>query len=639
MECPMCFDLYSQNKVARNLLCGHTYCSMCLEQIFNINKRIECPLCRTKHEPHVKPHLLSKNYVAMDLASKHLEVQKKFDLCPIHTKLPLQFFCEDDQSNMCTECIAEHYGHKFFKYEHSVSLQQNRLGKIQSKLKFQFDILEKQVKGFDNSKEQLQLENVKLMQQLDEQFDRLIKKIELRKQELLDQLLKIFTTECEQIDQELAFNQSLLTNMASLTAKLDQKQIELKGIKALKNNDLIKEIDDLEEQVDRDVAQQKQLKISEIKKLPKLVFDLKLINDISKFGQFKKDISNPQICFFGDKHKILIYNIENNEWTYKQMPNNTLEYNYYAAAVSLPSGDIIITGGGVSRNTMSISPSKGFQSQALKSMYFPRKEHACVYLDGFVYAIGGYDGSAKQMLSCCEKYSLVSDEWKIIDPLQKQKCAFAAAAAINKFIYVFGGFDGRERLNTIERYSVKDNQWKVLDVKFKQGFSNAAAISQDDNKIFILGGGSNQGFSYDLQVYDVKEQIVKTLSKMNEGRDLRNKLVIHDNHLFACGGNNYSVEKYSLSQQTWMNLRSYDSLVQDNLDSWCSALTFEINSSNTISNLLKHNQQKQQQYQKYKFEEQAPFGNDSFNQDAQSEEFEDLEDYAYNEQDEGLFQF
>jgi len=23
-------------------------------------------------------------------------------------------------------------------------------------------------------------------------------------------------------------------------------------------------------------------------------------------------------------------------------------------------------------------------------MYFHRKEHACVYLDGFVYAIGGY---------------------------------------------------------------------------------------------------------------------------------------------------------------------------------------------------------------------------------------------------------
>ena len=41
---------------------------------------------------------------------------------------------------------------------------------------------------------------------------------------------------------------------------------------------------------------------------------------------------------------------------------------------------------------------------------------------------------------------------------------------------------------------------------------------------------------------------MKTLSKMNEGRDLRNKLVVFDNNLYACGGNNYSIEKYSLSQ-------------------------------------------------------------------------------------------
>lgn len=74
MECPMCWELYNSTRVARNLLCGHTYCSPCLESIYNVSKRIECPLCRTKHEPHIKPHLLSKNYVAMDLASKHFEV-------------------------------------------------------------------------------------------------------------------------------------------------------------------------------------------------------------------------------------------------------------------------------------------------------------------------------------------------------------------------------------------------------------------------------------------------------------------------------------------------------------------------------------------------------------------------------------
>jgi kelch-like protein 10 len=63
---------------------------------------------------------------------------------------------------------------------------------------------------------------------------------------------------------------------------------------------------------------------------------------------------------------------------------------------------------------------------------------------------------------------------------------------------VFGGFDGRERLNTIERYHAKENKWSVIETKFKNGFSNAASVSYTDNKILILGGGSNQGFTLDL---------------------------------------------------------------------------------------------------------------------------------------------
>ncbi|CAD8075185.1 unnamed protein product [Paramecium primaurelia] len=618
MECPMCFELYAQERVARNLLCGHTYCTICLETLYNISKRIECPLCRTKHEPNMKPNNLSKNFVAMDLASKHLDEQKIFEQCSLHQKFPLQFYCEDDQQNMCTECISEHYGHKFFKYEHSVSLQINRVRRIQQKLMSQYQILEKQIKDFDDCKEKLEVDNIKLIQQIDDQFDRIVEKCERRRKELKDNLLNMFNSESEQIESDLALNQSLLTDMVLLLQKLDQKYKELQTTKVFKGNDSIKEINELDEFTDRDIAQLKQLKGSELKILPKLYFEQKLINEIIKYGQFKKDLLNPQICYFGEKHKILIYNIEKNDWQFRQMPNNTFDYKYYAAAASLPNGDIIITGGGVSRNAMLISPSKGFQQQALKSMYYPRKEHACVYLDGYIYTIGGYDGTTKQMLSCCEKYSLVADEWKMIDPLQKQKCAFAAATSLNKYIYVFGGFDGRERQNTIERYCVKNNQWKVLEFKFKQGFSNAAALSYDDNQILILGGGSNQGFSNSLQMFDTNNQTIKIISMMTDGRDLRNKLIIYNNNLYACGGNTNSIEKYSISQQIWTNLKNYDYLVQDNLDSWCSGFTFDVNDSYSITNLMKNCQSKEIQQQN-QLQEQIMFENDSFNQDVMSD--------------------
>lgn len=188
-------------------------------------------------------------------------------------------------------------------------------------------------------------------------------------------------------------------------------------------------------------------------------------------------------------------------------------------------------------------------------MIYPRKEHATVFLDGFVYAIGGYDGNAKKMLSTCERYDLMKDEWELIDSLKKQKCAFAATAVNNRYIYVFGGFDGRERLNTVERYCKEDNSWSLLSFKFKFGFSNASAIHYQDNQILIVGGGTNLGFSYDLIIFDTNLQKVTPISKMSDGRDLRNKLVCVSSCLYACGGNNNLCEKYSIAENEWTTLK------------------------------------------------------------------------------------
>jgi kelch-like protein 10 len=52
-------------------------------------------------------------------------------------------------------------------------------------------------------------------------------------------------------------------------------------------------------------------------------------------------------------------------------------------------------------------------------MLVPRKEHAAVYLDGQVYVIGGYDGLSKTMLASCERYNFETDEWKMIELLNR----------------------------------------------------------------------------------------------------------------------------------------------------------------------------------------------------------------------------
>lgn len=119
MECPSCYETYDEQKrIPRNLLCGHTFCEACLEQIYLIKKKLKCPVCTAEMDPSIKPRNLSKNFVALEIASKHHEVQKKLLFCEEH-KEPLRFFCENCQVNICPSCILDHNGHIFMKQDHS----------------------------------------------------------------------------------------------------------------------------------------------------------------------------------------------------------------------------------------------------------------------------------------------------------------------------------------------------------------------------------------------------------------------------------------------------------------------------------------------------------------------------------------
>ncbi len=61
------------------------------------------------------------------------------------------------------------------------------------------------------------------------------------------------------------------------------------------------------------------------------------------------DLKNLKICYFGEKNKILMYNIDRDEWKLTQLPyGQNYEFNYYSSACTLPNGTVLITGGGIS---------------------------------------------------------------------------------------------------------------------------------------------------------------------------------------------------------------------------------------------------------------------------------------------------
>lgn len=110
-------------------------------------------------------------------------------------------------------------------------------------------------------------------------------------------------------------------------------------------------------------------------------------------------MEDPTIVFFGERNKVLYYDIKKNSWDlYKLDDSSGVEFHYYSSAVTLVTGEVLITGGGLFKDVYLFSP-KDCKVEVKKSMNLIKKEHSTVYLNGKVYAIGGYDGQRTEFLN------------------------------------------------------------------------------------------------------------------------------------------------------------------------------------------------------------------------------------------------
>ncbi|ARR30599.1 CPXV204 protein [Cowpox virus] len=107
-----------------------------------------------------------------------------------------------------------------------------------------------------------------------------------------------------------------------------------------------------------------------------------------------------------------------------------------------------------------------------------------VYLNKKIYIIGGVKQkgeSTNQVLSVD-----LSTKRLTIEPSLNDKRIGAAATVVNGRIYVIGGRDGSNYLNTVESWKPMDNKWRYeTPINYKR--SSASAVSVN-NTIFVTGG-------------------------------------------------------------------------------------------------------------------------------------------------------
>jgi len=159
--------------------------------------------------------------------------------------------------------------------------------------------------------------------------------------------------------------------------------------------------------------------------------------------------------FFGDSNNqnlILCYDFARDLWSRKEVPHN-LCLQSYSVAIGLADGNILITGGlnscftNVSGSVYMYNTDNEVCMEKA-SLNQSRYTHALAHQGNFVYAIGGR--SINGVLESCERYSINMNRWERIANLNQKRCTMPAIVFEDSYIYVFGGYEGSGRIDSIE---------------------------------------------------------------------------------------------------------------------------------------------------------------------------------------------
>lgn len=171
---------------------------------------------------------------------------------------------------------------------------------------------------------------------------------------------------------------------------------------------------------------------------------------------------------------------------------------------------------------------------ALPPLEVPRQEIAAAWLDGALYAIGGFDGRGATLASV-ERWRPGDEAWEVIAPLPVAVNHPAAAVVAGRLVVV-GGYRGPILANATDAVQVYDpasDSWTLATpMPTARGALAATALGGR----LIAVGGARDGVSVgDVAAYDPEADAWTVLASMPTARDHLGVAGV-DGRLHAVGG-------------------------------------------------------------------------------------------------------
>ncbi|VDI02695.1 kelch-like protein 20, partial [Mytilus galloprovincialis] len=156
-----------------------------------------------------------------------------------------------------------------------------------------------------------------------------------------------------------------------------------------------------------------------------------------------------------------------------------------------------------------------------------------VMLDGFMYAIGGWDGNVR--LDSVEYYNIETNVWTVIPPM-KIALTSPACVSLNGMLYVTGGavLEDGDGIDIVQLFNPRTQTWSEMrSMKIPRSGSGACVL---DGKIYVIGGWhASTENTKRVECYDPKMNTWIERCPLHERR-YRPGVAVVGGKIYACGG-------------------------------------------------------------------------------------------------------
>ncbi|XP_059834926.1 kelch-like protein 20 isoform X3 [Hypanus sabinus] len=187
-------------------------------------------------------------------------------------------------------------------------------------------------------------------------------------------------------------------------------------------------------------------------------------------------------------------------------------------------------------------------------MNVARSELGLAMLDGYVFAVGGWEGTSR--LDSIECYNPRTNSWRFLASM-KIAVTSPAVVAFKGLLYVAGGavLEDGDGMNLVQVYNPKTNTWtEVAPMQIPRSGSAACVLK---GKIYVIGGWHASTENTDkVEQYDPKTNTWKMCAPMNERRYRPGVAVIGDK-IYVMGGEegwdryHDTIEQYNEENDKW----------------------------------------------------------------------------------------